>query len=339
MAGSKGVALRGLPLRGVLHSGGRTSHVLVTPHGDRLVVHGDGDIAGVPLKRIRCDDAVLRRADKTDWRVVLSDVPPDSWPTGLPRQGVSRVAQRVVLAILALLGLAAGIAWLNRERIIIAAAPLIPHGVTAPMGRAYLATMGRPCDGGEGSAALARLTARLLPARGLPEPVTVSVVANPRVNAVALPGGYVVLYSGLIAQAKSADEVAAVLAHEIEHVAWQHANQAILRASGPAVIARTLGSDAGKLADLTVLKQGDGVAEAQADTGAVAVMKAAKVSTNGAVDFFRRQIAAGVDGGGFGDTHPSNAARAALYDKASTWWASPALEDADWQALQAICRS
>ncbi|MGJ3629772.1 M48 family metalloprotease [Sphingomonas sp. MMS24-JH45] len=81
------------------------------------------------------------------------------------------------------------------------------------------------------------------------------VFDSPEVNAIALPGGHVALFRGLIEQARSSDEIAATMAHEIEHVARQHPNENILRTSGPAVVARTLDSDAGKLADLTVLKR------------------------------------------------------------------------------------
>ena len=42
------------------------------------------------------------------------------------------------------------------------------------------------------------------------------------VNAFALPGGYIYVYRGLIDAAKSDDELAGVLAHEIGHVAARH---------------------------------------------------------------------------------------------------------------------
>ena len=49
-----------------------------------------------------------------------------------------------------------------------------------------------------------------------------TVVRDPRINAFAVPGGYVYVHSGLIANAKSDDEVASVLAHEIGHVHAHH---------------------------------------------------------------------------------------------------------------------
>jgi predicted Zn-dependent protease len=48
------------------------------------------------------------------------------------------------------------------------------------------------------------------------------VVQHPALNAFAVPGGYVFVFSGLIAEAQTDDEVAGVLAHEIGHIAGHH---------------------------------------------------------------------------------------------------------------------
>jgi predicted Zn-dependent protease len=49
-----------------------------------------------------------------------------------------------------------------------------------------------------------------------------AVVRDPRINAFAVPGGYVYVNSGLLAMVKNEDELAAVLAHEIAHVHAHH---------------------------------------------------------------------------------------------------------------------
>ncbi len=328
--------MRALP--GLLQVGhrGNTVPVVVTSYSNRVVIRGEADIDVVPLKRLRGDatDAArltLHRTDQPDWRLVLADVTPDSWVYGVKLQSRLPV-RRLVIAAGVIVAIAAG-SWAGREQIVVAAAPLLPHSVTDKIGRDYLAGMGRACDNGAGNAALVRLTARLLPAT-LPEPLSVTVFDNPEVNAVALPGGHVALFRGLIEQAQSADEVAAALAHEIEHVAYQHPNQNILRASGPAVIARTLDSKAGKLADLTVLKKGNLAAEVEADAGAIELLGAAKISTKGAADFFGRQ---GSFRSIFSTSHPSDSSRARRFADAEKSNTTAALNEADWKALRAIC--
>jgi predicted Zn-dependent protease len=48
------------------------------------------------------------------------------------------------------------------------------------------------------------------------------VVAVPQLNAFAVPGGYVFVFSGLLAKAANDDEIAGVLGHEIGHVHAHH---------------------------------------------------------------------------------------------------------------------
>ena len=53
-------------------------------------------------------------------------------------------------------------------------------------------------------------------------PFTFQVIDGDEVNAFALPGGYVFVYTGLIKVASEEDEFAGALAHEIAHVAARH---------------------------------------------------------------------------------------------------------------------
>lgn len=48
---------------------------------------------------------------------------------------------------------------------------------------------------------------------------TVQLVKNKEINALALPGGHIVVFSGLVEQAESENELAMVLAHELGHFA------------------------------------------------------------------------------------------------------------------------
>jgi predicted Zn-dependent protease len=54
-------------------------------------------------------------------------------------------------------------------------------------------------------------------------PITFGVLDSPIINAMALPGGYIYVTRGMLAHLNNEDQLAAVLAHEIGHVAARHA--------------------------------------------------------------------------------------------------------------------
>ncbi len=56
-------------------------------------------------------------------------------------------------------------------------------------------------------------------------PFTIKVIDSDEVNAFALPGGYLYVNTGLILAAQNESELAAVMAHEIAHVAARHATR------------------------------------------------------------------------------------------------------------------
>jgi predicted Zn-dependent protease len=60
----------------------------------------------------------------------------------------------------------------------------------------------------------------------------VHVVDSPAVNAFALPGGTIVVFTGLISSADHADQVAGVLGHEISHATLRHGLQRIGQSLG-----------------------------------------------------------------------------------------------------------
>ena len=58
------------------------------------------------------------------------------------------------------------------------------------------------------------------------------VIADPIINAFAIPGGYIGIHSGLITSTESESELAAVIAHEIAHVTQRHIARSIAAAEG-----------------------------------------------------------------------------------------------------------
>ena len=124
-------------------------------------------------------------------------------------------------------------------------APLIPSTLDKKLGDALVGDFGgRFCSTPAGDAALKKLVASL---DDQPKDLRVEVAKIDMINAVALPGGNVILFDGLLKQARSPDEVAGVLAHEIGHVREKHVMQALLRQMGLAVVLGGIDGNSGAL--------------------------------------------------------------------------------------------
>lgn len=207
----------------------------------------------------------------------------------------------------------------------------------------------RVCDSRAGTAALDRMRMRLQDQVDLPYPLALNVLDHEMVNAFALPGGRVVLFRGLIDKARSPDEVAAVLAHEIGHVVNRDPARGALRSAGSiGVLGLIFGDFAGgtavlflvnRLIDANYSQQ----AEAKADAFAHATLMAAKIPPSAMATMFKRLLAKGGEPSGIVahfQAHPKMGDRIAAAQAADTLPKSeaiPALTPADWTALQNIC--
>ena len=166
--------------------------------------------------------------------------------------------------------------------------PLVPASVEASIGRATDAQLRLllrrsdrrfECEGPAGRAALDALTARLIDGVPflLPPRVAVLDIAIP--NAVALPGGRIYLFRGLIARATHPDEVVSVLAHELGHIHARHSMRAVLQVGSTSFIAGLVFGDfagAGAIALVTRSLLNAGYSrenERDADRFAVEVMQ------------------------------------------------------------------
>jgi len=69
---------------------------------------------------------------------------------------------------------------------------------------------------------------------------TFFVVDDHRINAFALPGGYIGVHTGLIDASRSEDELAGVIAHEIAHVTQRHIARAIHANSRQSILTTAL---------------------------------------------------------------------------------------------------
>ena len=125
-------------------------------------------------------------------------------------------------------------------------APLVPLGVEQRLGasidskfRARLARdLGEGFECGQGPngqasrAAFDKLVGRLETAAALPLPVRASVVRRTQANAAALPGGHIYVYEGYLKKARTPDELAAAIAHEMGHIAHRDVVRSVIQPVG-----------------------------------------------------------------------------------------------------------
>ena len=81
-------------------------------------------------------------------------------------------------------------------------------------------------------------------------PIHVTLLNSKTVNAFALPGGEIVVYSGILKKIKTPEALAALLAHESSHVNERHTLRSILRNGANALIISLVFSDASGIAGL-----------------------------------------------------------------------------------------
>jgi Zn-dependent protease with chaperone function len=194
----------------------------------RLEIH-DAELASALLARLKRTD----RSGLTDGRTRL------------------KVAAYSLAAIASLVG---GAIWgvpLLADRI----APRLPIAMEIRLGDAIDGQVRQTLDpsngakpfectpGGAAQAAFDKLVDSLERAAELPLPLRARMVRSPQVNAITVPGGRVYVFSGLLARAQTADELAGVIAHELGHVAHRDGTKTVLETAGLSLLLGTLLGD------------------------------------------------------------------------------------------------
>jgi Zn-dependent protease with chaperone function len=239
-------------------------------------------------------------------------------------------------------------------------APLVPPGVERWLGEAVdrqvrtlldKGSADRPfeCGGGqgeaEGRAALGRLVGKLEAAAGLPIGLDAKVVRRAEANAVALPGGRIYVYQGLIEKSERADELAGVLAHEIGHVAHRDGTRSILQAAGVSFLFGMLlgdfvGGGAVVIGARAVLQSSySREVESAADRYGIDLVERAGGDPRALGTLLTRVAGAIHPGAEILSDHPDTQARVAVINSRARPQAPslPLLEPSEWQALKRIC--
>ncbi len=235
-----------------------------------------------------------------------------------------------------------------------AAASRIPAAWEEALGQAVvenLAPANERCTDPDRIRRIQQIVAALV-AAGPPSPYTfrVAVADEPIVNAFAAPGGYLVINRGLLEKTERPEELAGVLAHEIQHVVQRHATRALFREMSIRVLLATLTGDAnglaqalsaaGKLGELRY-RRGD---EEAADRDGMKMLQAARIDPAGMISFFRnlqRQARGGPQLPTYLSTHPQTADRIDRLERLAAqahYVPITLLPGYTWRDIKKICR-
>jgi predicted Zn-dependent protease len=212
----------------------------------------------------------------------------------------SRRRMRVTLtalAALAAVGITAAIYLWGIPGMASVVAPHVPASWEERLGRTvseHLAPEERRCTEPTRTQAIQEVTSVLTSVvRDSPYAFRVIVLNTPSVNALATPGGYIVVFRGLLEHTRSAEELAGVLTHEFQHVLLRHSTRALLRHASTGVLiaavsgdvsgAMTYGLESARiLAELRYSRQD----EEEADREGFRLLVAAGVDPAGMLGFF-----------------------------------------------------
>lgn len=125
-------------------------------------------------------------------------------------------------------------------------------------------------------------------------PIKTEVIRSNEINAFALPGGYIFVYSGIIQKMNSYEELVALLGHESSHVSNRHSLKSMSRSAAGGLIISAVFSDAAGVST-AVMDQADQLQqldysrelETEADAHGLQKMINNKVSGRGMLDLLK----------------------------------------------------
>jgi beta-barrel assembly-enhancing protease len=224
-------------------------------------------------------------------------------------------------------------------------APLVPLSFEKKLGEAMVGDLGgRFCNGPGGQTALNIIKKRV---GGNDPNIDIRVANFPLVNAVTLPGGKIIVFRGLLQEAKSSDEIAGVLSHEIGHVRHRDVMQGLLRQTGLSILLGGAGGNAGGYANAAIGLTYTRKAEEEADSYAIEALRNGRVSPEDTARFFNRlardeeKLGAAKAAIGYVSSHPLSGDRELRFRRSMQKNANytPVLDKDQWTALEDICHN
>ena len=170
---------------------------------------------------------------------------------GRERRGRMIVPGCIAFVLLSILAF-----WLLMEPLVAWVAGRVPHNVEEKLGDLLFTAIEAESPLLKDAALDAELEAWLEPlarqARAEGLRLDFHLVDDPSLNAFALPGGHIVLHSGLLVKAEHPEEVLGVVAHEIAHVTERHSLRQMVGSAGLWVLVQGIFGDFSGLSGLVV---------------------------------------------------------------------------------------
>jgi len=260
-----------------------------------------------------------------------------------------------VVALLAVIGLAWFVFGGGLASIVVAGIPVSVEEAIGAAGLDELTASETPCASPEVVGAVQDVLSELVAQRkGSGYTFEVTVLQSPDVNAFAVPGGKLFVYSGLLELTEDPSELAAVLGHEMEHILGRHTLRRLVHRVGIGVALGALIGDSSELVvtlgalagDLGALEFGRDH-ERAADVVGLELLTGAGFDPAAAPRFFGKLAESQGETGSalesaaaFLSTHPSGAERVqrltGLTDALQTP-AAPRMHELDWASIRGGC--
>lgn len=230
--------------------------------------------------------------------------------------------------------------------------PIIPYAMEKRIGevadkQVKVIFDGKTCENADGKAAFDKLVGKLRNAGEVDASADAQVIANDIANAIALPGGKIYVFEGLLAKADTVDELAGVLAHELGHVKNRDGLRHLIYNGGTSFLIGLLfgdvtGSSAIIFASRELFQASHSrESERSADRSTIEIMNRLGRSPKPMGEFLLR-VTGKEKGKGLAliSSHPLSEDRLARMSEADRAPSSPPLLSAqEWTALKAICKT
>lgn len=264
--------------------------------------------------------------------------------------------QRAILAALTSVGVAVGLYLWGIPALAAMAATQVPVSWEAALGRSALdslAPIGKRCIKPRQTEVISGIMKELMrPVANPPYTFQIVVLDSYLVNAFALPGGTIVLFRGLLEETKHPEQLAGVLAHEIQHILKRHTTRAMLQqASTRLLLSAVTGNASGIGANgiegariLGLLKYGR-QHEEEADYGGIEMLQQAGIDPRGMIEFFemikqKEKTKEGFPLSRYLSTHPATEDRIEKLKSLVNATPQPSMRlflDYDWNDIRKIC--